>query len=147
VPHVLYFISAILIFVGSFFTGELSFDISNHDSYYLIAYRSILLGLAILFFLFGVIYRIRFYASEPRFPHLTSIHFTLTVVSVGLILTISQFNLVQPVYTDYSVYQDSSNLAQQDLRSNWILIGFGVFILTQFIFLFNLARVKKENHH
>ncbi|RFM35422.1 hypothetical protein [Chitinophaga silvisoli] len=106
-PYHLFLLIAIVLFVVSFFHFNTSLDIHLHDTYYIIAIRTLYQGFAIIFWLLWTIYHFTY-----RFLYgniLIWSHLILTLIFIPIFTIIANYQFL--VFDDFSRYMVVVRLA------------------------------------
>ncbi len=131
-PYFYFWLTAVTIFVFTllFYKPDDILDINIHDTYYIITYRHFGIFFSFLFILIGFIYFLL--KKVELFKFLTNFHL---YISIGSFI----FSIIGQVY--FKTFSNNSNFPLFDDLSNYITffsIILLLFVLAQFIFLFNL---------
>lgn len=136
-PYHLLLLTAIVLFIASFFFSDESFDIHLHDTYYVIAIWHILRTGTMFLSLLWFIYLITFRWLNR---YLTWIHMVTTFLSIGLFITLTHW---LPSFSGSAeMPSPRSYLELSSLYNNYIerLLAFALFAIAgQLFFVANIC--------
>ena len=136
-PHVKWMYAStviVLLVLGIFSDGV--FDISSHDTYYVVQTRIVIFIIALIYLLFWAFEWLIEKFKRKISKTLSWIHFSITTACILGLTILSNINLLP----DDDTFDILASYEKQAMINNWILVLFAAIILSQIILIVNLIR-------
>lgn len=141
-PQIYYALVGVVFIILSLFSfGAL--DIAIHDSYFVIDHQLIIIGIAIIYFVFATIAWFFCKIKRPLNRILSLIHFWITTIGILVQFLIHYFSIItisKIAADDYYTSGDVANYTVLEDFNTWIAFGMIVLLIGQFVFLATMAK-------
>ncbi len=136
-PYFLFLLTAILLFIASFFMRRQSLDLHIHDTYFVISTNYFIWTISIIFVLIFGLYKLTDKILWTK--GLTWFHFLATIIVFVLLATIGVWHdiIIPPIKRDTTTFQ---NYFQDQKRDQILALSIAIIFITgQLAFFVNLV--------